>query len=71
MHNGIEIQTIRLRNGLLYTPKKGEEPISPCWTCGANKREKCEGIRLEHPCYLCDDYMDYENMLCIFRTTVF
>lgn len=71
MHNGIEIQTIKLRSGVLYTPENGKEPVFPCRSCCAEKRENCEKIRVDHPCYLCDDYMDYENMLCLYRHTVF
>lgn len=71
MHNGIKIETIKLRSGALYTPEKGKEPVYPCRACDDSKRDACEKMCLLHPCYVCDDYMDYEAMLCVYRRTVF
>lgn len=66
MHNNIEIKTIHLSDTTVYTPKKGKEPESPCWTCPPEKRAKCAKSS-----DVCARYMDYEHSLAIYRITVF
>ena len=62
--NDITPRSIVLSNGAVYTPKKGEPPVSPCQSC--KYRAGCSlGVSV------CDKYMEYEEMTCVYRRTVF
>ncbi len=69
MHNGIINPTITLSTGKTYTPKEGEPPVSPCWTCKEKSFEKWSKCK---PGFgVCSEYMDYEHMNCVYKTSVF
>lgn len=63
------MQEITLSDGRKWVPEKGKPPICPCGKCKDVDKRKW-GV-CNSGFGVCAEYMDYEHMNAVYRTTVF